>query len=162
MTLEIREVAQRVFGDRFVTCFAEDQADRRPVILVAHLFINGRQVEIHLARELGLERLDLQIDHDEAPQLQVVEQQVEEILLAGPLEVGLTRAGSCTLEGVVQPLPGNLGAAPLTAGEVVIVSGGARGVTAEVAVALAAAFQPTIQPGFFRRLTFTFSIGPDF
>jgi len=23
-------------------------------------------------------------------------------------------------------------------------------------------FQPTIQPGFFRRLTFTFSIGPDF
>ena len=68
----------------------------------------------------------------------------DEIMLAGPLEVGLAKGGACTLEPLVQPLSANLTATPLHLGDVVVVSGGARGVTAEVAVALAEAFQPTL------------------
>ncbi len=69
---------------------------------------------------------------------------VEEMLLAGPLEVGLSKAGRCTLERVVEPLSTNAASAPLQPGDIVLISGGARGVTAEVAVALAAAFRPTL------------------
>jgi NAD(P)-dependent dehydrogenase (short-subunit alcohol dehydrogenase family) len=68
---------------------------------------------------------------------------VEELFLVGPAEVGLTRAGRCTLERVVSPLSGPAGEAPFRPGEVVVLSGGARGVTAEVAVALAREFRIT-------------------
>jgi len=69
---------------------------------------------------------------------------VEELLLAGPLEVGLAPLGKqvpCLTE---LPLAAVAGSAPLGAGDVVVVSGGARGVTAEVAVGLARAFSTTL------------------
>jgi acyl transferase domain-containing protein/acyl carrier protein len=68
---------------------------------------------------------------------------VEEIFLAGPLEVGVSRYGRCTPERHVRPLPPGPLTPPLQPGEVVVVSG-ARGVTAEVAVALARAYRPTL------------------
>ena len=73
---------------------------------------------------------------------------VAELFRPGPIEVGLSATGRSTLELRPAPLParesGSLHAAPIQPGEVVIVTGGARGVTAEVAVALAEAFQPTL------------------
>jgi NAD(P)-dependent dehydrogenase (short-subunit alcohol dehydrogenase family)/acyl carrier protein len=68
----------------------------------------------------------------------------EEMFLAGPAEVGISRSGRCTLERHVRPLPPGPPTPPLQPGEVVVVSGGARGVTAEVAVALARAYRPTL------------------
>ncbi len=67
---------------------------------------------------------------------------VDELLQFGPLEVGLTPGGRWTLALQETPLSG--GAAPLARGDVVVVSGGARGVTAEVAVALAEEFAATL------------------
>ena len=68
---------------------------------------------------------------------------MDELFLAGPAEVGLASGRCITLECVVEPLKAS-GAAPFQRGDLVVVSGGARGVTAEVAVALAQAFQPTL------------------
>src|SRR5205085_7639700 len=67
----------------------------------------------------------------------------EEMFLSGPPEVGLSSAGRVALELVAQPLPAG-GALPLAPGDLVVLSGGARGVTAEVAVALAEACRPTL------------------
>jgi NAD(P)-dependent dehydrogenase (short-subunit alcohol dehydrogenase family)/acyl carrier protein len=66
-----------------------------------------------------------------------------ELLHTGPLETGLRTSGSGCLELVAeaQPAPAAL---PIQAGDVVLVSGGARGVTAEVAVALARAARATL------------------
>ena len=67
-----------------------------------------------------------------------------ELTIHGPSEVGITPAGKVkvTLRAVAvdrsEPI------SPLGPNDVVIVSGGARGVTAEVAVALAGAFRPTL------------------
>src|SRR5262249_29253898 len=60
-----------------------------------------------------------------------------------PREVGVSAGGRVTLECVPQPLPHGQ-SLPFQPGDVVVVSGGARGVTAEVAVALARAFRPTL------------------
>jgi NAD(P)-dependent dehydrogenase (short-subunit alcohol dehydrogenase family)/acyl carrier protein len=68
---------------------------------------------------------------------------VEEMFLAGPVEVGLTRDRRYTLERIVQPLVAGT-KTPFQPGDVIVLSGGARGVTAEVAVALARAFRPTL------------------
>ncbi|OWK42289.1 type I polyketide synthase [Fimbriiglobus ruber] len=70
---------------------------------------------------------------------------VEEILLAGPVEVGIGPNNRCTLD-----LARTVRRAAPTAGpvlgpkDVVLVTGGARGVTAEVAVSLAEVYQPTM------------------
>jgi acyl transferase domain-containing protein/NAD(P)-dependent dehydrogenase (short-subunit alcohol dehydrogenase family) len=66
-----------------------------------------------------------------------------EILRDGPREVGLSAAGLHTLKLTTAPLAGEPGELPLSPGDLVIVSGGARGVTAEVAIALARAGQAT-------------------
>ncbi len=68
---------------------------------------------------------------------------VEEMFLAGPVEVGLSRSTQCVLERIVEPLA-SAAEAPFQPGDVIVLSGGARGVTAEVAVALARAFRPTL------------------
>jgi NAD(P)-dependent dehydrogenase (short-subunit alcohol dehydrogenase family) len=68
----------------------------------------------------------------------------EEVFLAGPPEVGISRSGRCTPERHARPLPPGPLTPPLRPGDVVVVSGGARGVTAEVAVALARAYRPTL------------------
>jgi NAD(P)-dependent dehydrogenase (short-subunit alcohol dehydrogenase family)/acyl carrier protein len=67
----------------------------------------------------------------------------DELFLVGPAEVGLAPDGVRTLSRVVQPLSGPQ-SPPLQPGDVVVISGGARGVTAEAAVALARAFRPTL------------------
>ncbi len=69
---------------------------------------------------------------------------VDEILAAGPLEVGIAPTHRCTLElARTVRRPGsqliNLGSK-----DVVLVTGGARGVTAEAAVALAETYSPTL------------------
>ena len=68
----------------------------------------------------------------------------DEILRGGPVEVGLSRGRRETLALSARPLPDPRGGAPVRPGELVVVTGGARGVTAEVAAALAKAFRPTL------------------
>jgi acyl transferase domain-containing protein/acyl carrier protein len=65
----------------------------------------------------------------------------DELFLAGPTEVGLGPDGRCTLRRVPEALPAIEGKGPFSPGDVIVVSGGARGVTAEAAVALAKRFQ---------------------
>jgi len=67
-----------------------------------------------------------------------------ELLLDGPLEVGLTPAGRTALNMIDLPEQPHAGAAPLQAGDVIVITGGGRGVTAAAAVALAAAYKPLL------------------
>ena len=75
---------------------------------------------------------------------------VEEMLLAGPVEVGLSAAARYSLEVELEPLAllaagaGAAMPAPLTARDVVLVSGGARGVTGDAALAMARQFGCTL------------------
>ena len=72
----------------------------------------------------------------------VAQRLLQELSQPGPLEVGLTAQQRVTLESPLEELQP---AAPLfQKGEVVLVTGGARGVTAATAVALAQAQQPTL------------------
>jgi acyl transferase domain-containing protein/acyl carrier protein len=73
-------------------------------------------------------------------------QVVAEMLLKGPVEVGLTQAGATRIELVPMPHEETScdPAQMLHSGDLVVASGGARGITAEVAVALAASFQPRL------------------
>jgi NAD(P)-dependent dehydrogenase (short-subunit alcohol dehydrogenase family) len=68
---------------------------------------------------------------------------IEEMIRSGPVEVGVSRDRRYTLECTVQPLSAGT-SMPFRPDDAIVVSGGARGVTAEVAVALARAFQPTM------------------
>jgi len=71
---------------------------------------------------------------------------VSEILLDGPLEVGLSQHGPTALELIPEAMPAsNSGAgALLCRAELVLVSGGARGISAAIAIALARHYQPTL------------------
>jgi acyl transferase domain-containing protein/acyl carrier protein len=69
---------------------------------------------------------------------------VDEMLSAGPAEVGISRTHRCTLElarTVRRPGPQLINLGPK---DVILVTGGARGVTAEAAVALAETYAPTV------------------
>ncbi len=65
------------------------------------------------------------------------------MFVSGPIEVGISRTQRRTLEHVVEPLR-TAANSPFQPGDLLVLSGGARGVTAEVAVALARAFRPTL------------------
>ena len=67
-----------------------------------------------------------------------------ELFLVGPTEVGIGPDGRCVLRRVPEPLSANEGPSPFESGDVIVVSGGARGVTAEAAVALAKRFRSTL------------------
>jgi acyl transferase domain-containing protein/acyl carrier protein len=67
----------------------------------------------------------------------------QEMLLRGPAEVGRTTESRVTLGRTVQAATAGR-QLPFEPGDVVVVSGGARGVTAEAAVALAKHFRPTL------------------
>ncbi|MGP0063709.1 MAG: SDR family NAD(P)-dependent oxidoreductase [Isosphaeraceae bacterium] len=71
---------------------------------------------------------------------------VDELLTSGPAEVGLGASGRMAVElgeAGATGLPG--GRTPRVGrGDLVVITGGARGITAEVAVALAEAFQPRL------------------
>ncbi|MGE3166250.1 MAG: SDR family NAD(P)-dependent oxidoreductase [Planctomycetota bacterium] len=70
---------------------------------------------------------------------------VEEALISGPDEVGLTRAGRVQLQAVEATIdPADGSDVPIEPGDVIVVTGGARGVTAECALALARHASPTL------------------
>lgn len=69
---------------------------------------------------------------------------VDEMFRRGPLEVGRSTRGRITFELTPMDLEAVRHELPISRGDVVIITGGARGVTAEVAAALAEACQPTI------------------
>ncbi|MEJ2491129.1 MAG: SDR family NAD(P)-dependent oxidoreductase [Desulfuromonadales bacterium] len=69
---------------------------------------------------------------------------VAELLVDGPQETGLTGKGRRTLELVEEALVGEESESLVCYGDVIVISGGARGVTAEVAVALAASSHATL------------------
>ena len=70
---------------------------------------------------------------------------IEEILRGGPAEVGLSESRRTSIALIEEPLnPSEGKTTPIAPGDLVVVTGGARGVTAEVAVALAEAYQPTL------------------
>jgi NAD(P)-dependent dehydrogenase (short-subunit alcohol dehydrogenase family)/acyl carrier protein len=70
---------------------------------------------------------------------ELAEHITEAFLTRGPLEIGIDARGVCT--PVLKPEAlGQQGMNPCAAGETIIISGGARGVTAEVAIALAHSF----------------------
>lgn len=71
----------------------------------------------------------------------------DEMFLSGPVEVGLSDMGRFDLHLNPVSLEDSLADgenAPLEKDDVVVITGGARGVTAEVAVALSRAFSPTL------------------
>jgi NAD(P)-dependent dehydrogenase (short-subunit alcohol dehydrogenase family)/acyl carrier protein len=69
----------------------------------------------------------------------------EELFRPGPVEVGLTPEGRNAPALRPAPIPPDRSLTPaLGAGDLVVITGGARGVTAEVAVALSEAFRPTL------------------
>ncbi|HEY0983801.1 SDR family NAD(P)-dependent oxidoreductase [Schlesneria sp.] len=69
---------------------------------------------------------------------------VAELVHEGPVEVGITPSGLFSLEIAEQTLTGVLQNPPIDRGDLVVISGGARGVTAEAAFAMAQAWKPRI------------------
>ena len=70
---------------------------------------------------------------------------VDELLRVGPIEIGLSPKRACTPTVFEERLPDAFsGSAPVRAGELVVISGGARGVTAAAALAIARAWQPRL------------------
>ncbi|MEQ1918562.1 MAG: SDR family NAD(P)-dependent oxidoreductase, partial [Elusimicrobiota bacterium] len=68
---------------------------------------------------------------------------IKEFVFDGPVEAGLSESGLKTI-ALVERSAAPSGREPLKAGDAVIVTGGARGVTAECALALAKAFKPRL------------------
>ena len=69
---------------------------------------------------------------------------VAELLDEGPVEVGVTPQGCYALETRVMPPNRPLQDRPISPGDLIVISGGARGVTAEAAFAIAQAWQPRL------------------
>ena len=69
---------------------------------------------------------------------------IDEMFREGPVEVGLAGKTRNAIELQSTSIDSLGGAKPLEAGDVVIVSGGSRGVTASTAIALAEVFHPTL------------------
>jgi NAD(P)-dependent dehydrogenase (short-subunit alcohol dehydrogenase family)/acyl carrier protein len=84
--------------------------------------------------------VDLSADLGDA----LAEELAGELLADGPVEVGLSKRGLHTLKLVDAPLGDEGAKPPLAEGDLVVISGGARGVTAEVAIALAGACRSTL------------------
>ncbi len=68
----------------------------------------------------------------------------QEMFSSGPVEVGVTTQGLKTLELVTEALDSVESSVPVNEDDLVVISGGARGVTAEVAVALARETKATL------------------
>ncbi|MBN1956661.1 MAG: SDR family NAD(P)-dependent oxidoreductase, partial [Desulfuromonadales bacterium] len=90
---------------------------------------------------LHCKALDLGMGMEILPTAKAV---ANEIFMRTPLEVGITSRGLNALELEQNPLEDAALKPPVAEGELVIVSGGARGVTAEAAVALAERSQATL------------------
>ena len=86
--------------------------------------------------ELNCKAIDLSSDWPSASEAAV--RVVDELFRQGPVEIGLSPQGRCTPKVVDESLNSFRSHAPaILPGELVIVSGGARGVTAEAALAVA-------------------------
>ncbi|MSQ52005.1 MAG: SDR family NAD(P)-dependent oxidoreductase [Betaproteobacteria bacterium] len=93
--------------------------------------------------EVHCKALDLNPDAIQIEE--AAEETVAELFRVGPLEVGLPGGAHISLEVVSAPLPAKATMpAPLDQGDVVIVTGGARGVTGEAALEMARVFRPTL------------------
>ncbi|MBT0654747.1 SDR family NAD(P)-dependent oxidoreductase, partial [Geomobilimonas luticola] len=68
----------------------------------------------------------------------------DELFLSGPVEVGLTPEGRLSLALAELPAAPVPAAIPVAKGDMIVVTGGGRGVTAAAAVALAEAWQPVL------------------
>lgn len=82
--------AECVFGDDVVAVLTEDQADGWAVVGMTQLVVHYTQIEVHLASVLGFEGAGLQVDHHEAAELQVIEQQVDVEVAFADVQVKLT------------------------------------------------------------------------
>ncbi len=91
--------------------------------------------------EVSCKAIDIGLFSDHMREAEAV---AHELLLDGPLEIGLTPAGRTTLNTIDLPEQPQTGEAPLQTGDVVVITGGGRGVTAAAAVALAAAYKPLL------------------
>ena len=89
--------------------------------------------------EVKARAIDLALGFPEADAADVL---VRELGASGPVEVALAHGLRRGLELVAAPIA--QGTLPLKQGDVVLITGGARGVTAEVALALAQAAKPTL------------------
>ena len=69
--------AEGVFDDLVVLRGTEEHADRRLLVRLLHVAVEGLQVELELAEMLGLELDDLQFERDQAIERPVEEEQVE-------------------------------------------------------------------------------------
>ena len=88
--------------------------------------------------EIACKSLDLPPDVDAGANASLLAGQIaEELMLNGPLEVGLATSGRCQPRLVLSPLNGEVGQPTLVPGDVIVITGGARGVTAAVSIALA-------------------------
>ncbi|MGK2906240.1 MAG: SDR family NAD(P)-dependent oxidoreductase [Desulfuromonadales bacterium] len=92
--------------------------------------------------EVTCKAFDLAADLDDADR--TAEMLLSELLCDGEQEVGFSSQGMYTLCLVDESLTGEPLDSPVSYGDVVVISGGARGVTAEVAVALAASSRATL------------------
>src|SRR4051812_28250911 len=77
------QASQCIFDHHLVFRTAQEKADAGPIVRVSQLVIDGRQIEIYLADESGIERHGFELDDHEASQLEVVEEQVHEEVLVG-------------------------------------------------------------------------------
>ncbi len=68
---------------------AEDQADGGLIGRVAQPVIHDVAVEVHLAGVLGLEGAFLEVDHDEAAEAEMIEEQVEVEIIVADIEAVL-------------------------------------------------------------------------
>ena len=91
--------------------------------------------------EVCCKAVDLGSDLDENAQAEAI---INELFTVGPLEVAINSHGRNTIELRQANLPANSPKLTLTSNDVVVISGGARGVTAEVAHAVAEAGNPTL------------------
>lgn len=91
----------------------------------------------------GVRCVAIDLDRDWRDAASAAARIADELLSDGPIEVGLSAQGRFGLElvDVVAPYGGDL---PLKAGDVVVVTGGARGVTAETLLPLARRYRPTL------------------
>jgi acyl transferase domain-containing protein/NAD(P)-dependent dehydrogenase (short-subunit alcohol dehydrogenase family)/acyl carrier protein len=95
----------------------------------------------HEWQEVSCKAIDIGLFSDGAAEAAAV---ADELLRSGPREVGLTPAGRIALEtAALPPLPAPE-TASIQAGDVVIITGGGRGVTAATAIALAEAYKPLL------------------
>ena len=94
----------------------------------------------------GVSSRALDLGPDVAPIDRAAAWIVDEWRTRGPVEIGLDRAGIVALEAVPARDPGASRGrrTVLRPDDLVVISGGARGITAEVAVAMATAFRPRL------------------